>query len=168
MCSKARVDKNLEVDNGTVASKANAYCDEEDDARVGDSTDTRKIREMQEETKLADRGKMVALISKFTPEQLDRYEFYRRSNLPKPILKKLFQALTGVFLNQTGLIVLAGVCKMFVGEVVEGARDYMDEIGEADVVAIKPCHIREAHRRTESRLGTLRERRQPFFKQGKL
>jgi transcription initiation factor TFIID subunit 11 len=38
------------------------------------------------------------------------------------VLKRLFQTITGTILNPNGLIVLAAVGKLFVGELVEMAR----------------------------------------------
>ncbi|KAF5190993.1 Transcription initiation factor tfiid subunit [Thalictrum thalictroides] len=41
--------------------------------------------------------------------------------------------------------VVSGIAKMFVGELVETARMVMNERRETG--PIRPCHIREAHRR---------------------
>ena len=99
----------------------------------------------------------------FTPEQMDRYECFRRSSLPKPVLRRLFQTITGTMLNPNGLIVLSAVGKMFVGELVETARHVADEEGVSDLEELKPVHIREAHRRLEVEGKLFRGRKKALF-----
>jgi len=151
--------------------------DEEDlevDLEVGEEVEDeteferRRDKELQEEIRKADREKMVELLKRFTPEQMNRYECYRRSSLPKPLLKRLFQTITGTMLNPNGLIVLAAVGKMFVGELVEMARQVADEHGMSDLDEIKPAHIREAHRRLEVAGKMFRERRKTLFRNQRL
>ena len=132
--------------------------DDEDEDVVADGEDfeRRRDRELQDEMRAADREKMVAMLRYFTPEQMDRYECFRRSSLPKPVLRRLFQTITGTMLNPNGLIVLSAVGKMFVGELVETARHVADE-------ELKPVHIREAHRRLEVEGKLFRGRKKALF-----
>lgn len=51
-------------------------------------------------------------------------------------------------INNNAVIVVAGVAKVFVGELVEEARRVMDEMGETGPIA--PFHIVEAHRRLKA------------------
>ena len=104
-----------------------------------------------DEARGEDREKMVEMLRYFTPEQMDRYECFRRSSLPKPALRRLFQTVTnGTILNPNGLIVLAAVGKLFVGELVEAAREIADRRGVSDLEQLKPSHLREAHAKMQS------------------
>lgn len=57
----------------------------------------------------------------FTPTQEERYEFYRRSSFPKPIVKKVMQTVVEdpTMITQKMAIVMAGITKIFVGELTE-------------------------------------------------
>lgn len=123
------------------------------------------------------------LLDQFTSEQLQRYEFFRRSSLPKQKVRKFMEeVLAGAGVGPRAVvkagdlntssrsaavggsdsspssvkdkdrpvdtvvaIVMAGICKVFLGELVETARLVMEERGEEG--AICPRHVREAYRR---------------------
>ncbi|EEF29673.1 Transcription initiation factor TFIID subunit, putative [Ricinus communis] len=91
-------------------------------------------------------AKMQAILSQFTENQMTRYESFRRSALQKANMRRLLVSITGsqkISLPMT--IVVCGIAKMFVGELVETARIVMTERKESG--PIRPCHIREAYRR---------------------
>ncbi|KAL3715437.1 hypothetical protein ACJRO7_007211 [Eucalyptus globulus] len=91
-------------------------------------------------------AKMQAILSRFTEEQMNRYESFRRSGFQKATMKRLLVSVTGsqkVTMPMT--IAMSGIAKMFVGEIVETARIVMSERKESG--PIRPCHIREAYRR---------------------
>lgn len=89
---------------------------------------------------------MQTILSQFTEEQMSRYESFRRSGFQKSNMKRLLVSLTGsqkISIPMT--IVVSGIAKMFVGELVETAKLVMAE--RKDSGPIRPCHIRESYRR---------------------
>jgi len=102
----------------------------------------RSKKEIMEET----REKMQVLVSSFSDKQLNRYEMFRRSCFPKSTIKRLMQNVTyGASISQNVVIAMAGISKVFVGEVVEEALDYARQRG--DKGPLLPLHLREAIRR---------------------
>ncbi|KAM0928923.1 hypothetical protein ACQ4PT_001932 [Festuca glaucescens] len=91
-------------------------------------------------------AKMNALLSQFTEDQMNRYESFRRSGFQKSNMKKLLASITGSQkISMPTTIVVSGIAKMFVGEVIETGKIVMSE--RKDSGPIRPCHIREAYRR---------------------
>ncbi|XP_027336667.1 transcription initiation factor TFIID subunit 11 [Abrus precatorius] len=91
-------------------------------------------------------AKMQAILSQFTEEQMSRYESFRRAGFQKANMKRLLASITGTQkISVPMTIVVSGIAKMFVGEVVETARIVMKERKESG--PIRPCHLREAYRR---------------------
>ncbi|KAF9129426.1 transcription initiation factor TFIID subunit 11 [Mortierella sp. GBA39] len=88
---------------------------------------------------------LKALLDCFSEEQLQRYETYRRSVLGRSTVKKLVGTILNQQVTQTMAFVVAGFCKVFVGEMVEKAREVMEDWGETG--PIRPEHLREAQRR---------------------
>ncbi|OUM66639.1 hypothetical protein PIROE2DRAFT_40617, partial [Piromyces sp. E2] len=80
----------------------------------------------------------------FNEEQIQRYEVYRRSTLPKAAMKRLVQSILNQSVSNSMGIVVGGFSKIFLGEIVEKARDVMEDWG--DEGAIRPEHLREAYR----------------------
>ncbi|EFH69342.1 hypothetical protein ARALYDRAFT_472225, partial [Arabidopsis lyrata subsp. lyrata] len=91
-------------------------------------------------------NKMQTILSQFTEDQMSRYESFRRSAFKKSDMEKLVQRITGgPKIDDTMNIVVRGITKMFVGDLVETARVVMRERKESG--PIRPCHIRESYRR---------------------
>ncbi|KAF8696023.1 hypothetical protein HU200_036905 [Digitaria exilis] len=91
-------------------------------------------------------AKMNAILSQFTEDQMNRYESFRRSGFQKSNMKRLLASITGSQkISIPTSIVVSGIAKMFVGELIETARIVMSE--RKDSGPIRPCHIREAYRR---------------------
>eukprot|EP01111_Echinosteliopsis_oligospora_P014185 TRINITY_DN5289_c0_g1_i2.p1 TRINITY_DN5289_c0_g1~~TRINITY_DN5289_c0_g1_i2.p1 ORF type:complete len:186 (-),score=33.17 TRINITY_DN5289_c0_g1_i2:24-581(-) len=89
-----------------------------------------------------------ALLSQFNHDQQNRYEYYRRAAFQRTNIKKVMQTVANSAVSQTMSIVMGGITKVFVGELIETARTVMDEWKENG--PIKPRHLREAYRRMRS------------------
>ncbi|KAJ3387278.1 U3 snoRNP protein [Entophlyctis sp. JEL0112] len=89
-----------------------------------------------------ERADMRTLIDSFTPDQLHRFEVFRRSRLPKPAVKRV-----GIF--EPGRVPPSFPGKLFIGDVVEIAiaagLEVQAEWGEGG--ALSPQQLREAFRR---------------------
>ncbi|XP_051116014.1 transcription initiation factor TFIID subunit 11 [Andrographis paniculata] len=91
-------------------------------------------------------AKMQEILAHFTEEQMSRYESFRRSGFQKSNMKRLLTSITGsAKISIPMTIVVSGIAKMFVGELVETARIVMGE--RRDSGPIRPSHMREAYRR---------------------
>ncbi|KAJ4975770.1 hypothetical protein NE237_000876 [Protea cynaroides] len=91
-------------------------------------------------------AKMQTILSQFTEEQMSRYESFRRSGFQKANIKKLLASITGSpKISVPMTIVVSGIAKMFIGELIETGMIVMTERKETG--PIRPCHIREAYRR---------------------
>ncbi|PQP97539.1 transcription initiation factor TFIID subunit 11 [Prunus yedoensis var. nudiflora] len=91
-------------------------------------------------------AKMQAILSRFSEEQMSRYESFRRAGFQKSNMKRLLGSISGTpKISMPMTIVVSGIAKMFVGELVETARIVMTERKESG--PIRPCHIREAYRK---------------------
>ncbi|EFO16938.2 hypothetical protein LOAG_11565 [Loa loa] len=90
------------------------------------------------------RQKMQILVANFSAEQLARYECFRRSSFPKSAVRKLIQQATGVTPGHNVIIAVAGLAKVFAGELVEEALDIRERMGE-ESEPLKPHHIQLAY-----------------------
>ncbi|KAI3866872.1 hypothetical protein MKX03_027105 [Papaver bracteatum] len=115
--------------------------DEEEDENM--DVDLVKFTPTGDPAKMA---KMQEILSQLTDEQMSRYESFRRSGFQKANMKKLLASIIGTpKISVPMTIVVSGIAKMFVGELVETGKMVMTERGETG--PIRPCHIREAYRR---------------------
>ena len=138
--------------------------DDEDSAERRDELIRERVATSQEQ--------MRSILSTLTEEQLQRYETFRRVGFPRPMIKKLINRIMESLLalnnnnsnngvgakdkaatniNPSTVIVIAGIAKVFVGELVEEAKVVLEEWGDDLNSPITPAHLMEAHRRLKYR-----------------
>lgn len=92
-------------------------------------------------------AQMSHLFSQLNEDQKQRFEMFRQHGFPRPAIKRLIQKV----LNDTGsinvnlIIAVAGIAKVFLGELIEEAVSIKTEAGSIDPVS--PMHLYEARRR---------------------
>lgn len=95
----------------------------------------------------AEKARMKMLLESFDTDQMARYEVFRRVTLNpanKQNVKKLANNILGQSLPQNIVMVIAGAGKVFVGEIVERARQIQKMRGQSG--SLEPEHLREAYR----------------------
>ncbi|KAG0227888.1 transcription initiation factor TFIID subunit 11 [Actinomortierella wolfii] len=142
--SDADIKKPTDGEGGEGGTGENKGEDEDDDQE--EEPEYSEFEWLQEANQRGrSKEELKALLDCFSPEQLQRYEVYRRSVLSRPTIKKLVATILNQQVSQTMAFVVAGFCKVFVGEMVEKAKEVMEDWG--DVGPIRPEHLREAQRR---------------------
>nr|GMD72700.1 transcription initiation factor TFIID subunit 11-like [Ipomoea batatas] len=82
------------------------------------------------------KAKMQSILSQFTEEQMSRYESFRRSGFQKSNMKRLLVSITGSQkISVPMTIVMSGIAKMFVGELIE------TEVGGDSNLVFSPLSI---------------------------
>ncbi|KAF8699477.1 TAFII28 protein, partial [Rhizoctonia solani] len=90
---------------------------------------------------------MKLLLSSFTPDQLARYETYRRSTLNKQSVRRFIHQSLGANVSVNVAQVIAGFSKVFVGEIIELARQVQQQSLPPGAVPgpLTPDHLRAAY-----------------------
>jgi transcription initiation factor TFIID subunit 11 len=137
-----------EQDQGIQLGSFNEVQDFQDifsDAFLAPTDDDVKAQETE-------RAKVSKLMATFTPDQMERYEAFRRSRLAAPGVRKVMNSTLGFSVHHDCGIVMAGAAKLFVGEMIETARQVQDQWSKANGIQgpygpLTPDCIREAYRR---------------------
>jgi len=111
--------------------------DGQDEARLED-----EVYKAQQAAQGRAKANLKVLMDHFSEEQQTRYDWYRRSTLNKGNVRKLIQS-TGTLVTPQVAQMVAGVGKVFVGEVVERALEVQAMRGEQG--ALTPEHLRQAY-----------------------
>lgn len=120
--------------NGPSADDPNA-ADDDDDANAAlldpNSDESRRLQ-----AELAQEKERIAQLQEaLTPEQMQRYTCYLRTKLKSGTLKRIVNQTVSQSVTTNPLSAVQWVGKVFVGEIVEGAREVQEEWADAWEVA---------------------------------
>ncbi|KAG9083549.1 hypothetical protein FS749_005947 [Ceratobasidium sp. UAMH 11750] len=117
--------------------------DDEDDAVAMADDDYSAQLTWQSQSK----ENMKLLLGSFTPEQLARYETYRRSTLNKQSVRRFIHQSLGANVSVNVAQVVAGFSKVFVGEIIELARHVQQQSLPPGTPPgpLSPDHLRAAY-----------------------
>ncbi|CAL5225141.1 g7921 [Coccomyxa viridis] len=114
---------------------------EAEEGEPDELSDPRKDAEAQQTKRNAE------YLAMMTEDQIDRYEAFRRSSLQKASMRKLLHSATGQPPQERLLVAICGITKLFVGELVETAREIA--AAEGDVGPLQPHHVHAAYQRLD-------------------
>lgn len=121
--------------------------EEEEDEEEDEDSDEEKVA-------LSDSASMLRMMQSLSEEEARRHEQFRRSHFERGAVKRcMAQAIhecsatdkKAPTVTNVMAIVMAGMTKVFVGEITAEARRIMEKNGETG--PIRPRHLREAHRK---------------------
>lgn len=75
----------------------------------------------------AERERMKLLVSHFDEQQMARYAAYRRANIRRASIKKFASQLLNQPITNSVALVLGGMSKVLIGDIIELARDLQDK-----------------------------------------
>nr|CDS32499.1 Transcription initiation factor TFIID subunit [Hymenolepis microstoma] len=113
--------------------------------------------EQQEETNRAEDRKLLALMAHFNEDQLSRFEAFRRATFTKSAVNRIISSVSQTTFSPNVVIAMSGITKVFVGELVEEALDYKQQLHETG--PLLPKHIRVAYDRLRMKDRTSRANR---------
>uniref|UniRef100_A0AC35TR51 TAFII28 domain-containing protein n=1 Tax=Rhabditophanes sp. KR3021 TaxID=114890 RepID=A0AC35TR51_9BILA len=90
------------------------------------------------------RLKLQLLVANFDKVQMERFEIYRRANFPRTIVRKIILETTRCAVNDTVAISIAGMAKVFVGELIEEALDIQKSLKD-NQESLLPRHLELAY-----------------------
>jgi transcription initiation factor TFIID subunit 11 len=146
MGKKKRKERPVDSSDEEVKSKRVKEQDLESTSKEEEET-TESENEAQEDSNREDMMKL--LVSAFSEKQHDQYEIFRRAAFPRARIKSLMQSICGVSIPPNAIIAMAGIAKVYVGEIVELACETRDKSEEEG--PLRPKHIREAARKLKQR-----------------
>ena len=142
--------KNInQIPEGTKVENTTTKNDEESESSLNESMFSQESLYKQNYDQQAQSS-----VLQMTEADQQRYETFRSSNFPKSAIKKLIGTIIGQAVNPNIVIGVAGLSKVFIGEMVEEAKKVQKEMN--DIGPLMPSHIHEAHRRLCKKLPNMK------------
>lgn len=98
---------------------------------------------------------MQKILTELSEKDFKRYEIFRCSNFPKAAIKKLISSIIGQAVNPNIVIGVAGMSKVFVGEMIRAAKEAQSHSEQPDGPLL-PSHINEAYRKLYRKLPNMK------------
>ncbi|EAZ62760.2 Transcription initiation factor TFIID subunit 11 (TBP-associated factor 11) (TBP-associated factor 40 kDa) (P40) (TAFII-40) (TAFII40) [Scheffersomyces stipitis CBS 6054] len=129
----SHVDSPTDLYDDNEATSGEDYDEDEDDiSDLSDIDDPNLIARFKDlkqnkiDKDMSDEDRKRLLIANFTDEQMERFEAYRRMTVNKPGIKKICNGVLGHSIPQNIAVVLAGISKSFLGEIISKAFEMQD------------------------------------------
>lgn len=113
--------------------------DEEELSDLSDIEDEQLVQRYkelkeQESKPLLEDDKKKLLITSFTNDQMDKFEAYRRMAVNKPGVRKICNGVLNQSIPQNMAIVLAGISKLFLGDIITKAFEIQEREYKAQLI----------------------------------
>ncbi|KAJ1628470.1 hTAFII28-like protein conserved region-domain-containing protein [Pavlovales sp. CCMP2436] len=106
--------------------------------------------------------KWVSEADEGRPAMLERYEYSRRASFKSSAMKRLITELSGGTVDDESVIVVRGIAKLFVAELVELASDIRDAADPRS--AITPAHLTDALNQMPAKTSCGARKRSKFWR----
>lgn len=94
----------------------------------------KELKQAKINANLTEEEERRLLLSNFTEEQMEKYEAYRRVTINKPGVKKVCNSVLGYSLPQNIVVVLAGLSKLLLSEVITRAYEVQQREFKAKLI----------------------------------
>ncbi|GEQ67574.1 hypothetical protein JCM33374_g1239 [Metschnikowia sp. JCM 33374] len=94
----------------------------------------KRLRREEGDTELDDDEKKRMLITSFSDDQMERFEAYRRMAVNKPGVKKICNSVLGHSIPQNIAVVMAGLSKSLLGDVITKAFEVQENEYKAQLI----------------------------------
>lgn len=132
-----------EADNGSLRGRDREASEGEEDEADGNDDTVLESGEgiMDEAAKKQEREHLAMLIDAFSTDQADRYDMWRRVRLKKETVRKITNQTLSQSVPASIVTTINGYTKLFIGELVERARDVQCEwLAAKNAGASKEAH----------------------------
>lgn len=124
------------IDAGSEFSESDELEYLSDISDIDDAELVSKYKELKSQNigNLNEEEKKRLIIANFTDDQMERFESYRRMTVNKPGVKKVCNGVLGHSIPQNIAVVLAGLSKLFLGEIITRAFEIQERENKAQLI----------------------------------
>lgn len=119
-------------DNTSISEISDTSFSDEEDIELVNRYKNLKKRKVDKQLGEEDRKKLM--MASFSEDQMDRFEAYRRVTVNKPGVKKICNGVLGHSIPQNIAVVLAGLSKLFLSEIITKAFEIQEKENKANLI----------------------------------